>query len=177
MTVSGTPDPVYPGRTALGRALRKAMNGYWHLIGAELTAAGFDDRRFPEGRVLAMCARPGETTISDVGRRLGITRQGAGKIVAGLRDRGYLITGPSSSDRREKVLSLTPRAVQFLATVQEAGRAVEAKLRAEVGADGVDQLFRALDVLARHAEPSPGSAAAQAAGQWAIGRQDADDGS
>jgi len=159
----------------LGRALRRALNGYWQLIGNQLTAAGFDDRKFPEGQVLAMCARPGETTISDVGRRLGITRQGAGKIVAGLRKHGYLIVTPSSTDGREKVLSLTPRAEQFLATVQDASRAVEAKLREEIGADGVDKLFRALDLLARHAGPPPAEDDARAPGWQPVRRPEADD--
>jgi DNA-binding MarR family transcriptional regulator len=158
MTVSGTPDPLHPGQTALGQALRRALIGYLQLIGAQLTAAGFDDRKLPESRVLALCARPGETTISDVGRRLGITRQGASKIVSGLHERGYLTVRPSATDGREKVLGLTPRAEQFLATVQDAGRAIEAKLREEVGADEVDNLFRALDLLARHASPLRGGA-------------------
>jgi hypothetical protein len=48
-----------------------------------------------------MRATPGETTISDIGRGLGITRQGASKIVAGLRDRGYLEVTPSAVDGRE----------------------------------------------------------------------------
>lgn len=51
--------------------------------------AGFAGRRFPEGRVLLMCADPGEVTISDIGRRLAITRQGASKVIAALRERGY----------------------------------------------------------------------------------------
>ena len=177
MTASHTPDPQHPGRTALGRALRRALNGYWQLIGAQLAAAGFDDRKFPEGRVLALCARPGETTISDVGRRLGITRQGAGKIVAGLREHGYLTVAPSPTDRRERVLSLTPRAEQFLVTVQDAGHAVETRLRAEIGDEGVDQLFRALDLLARHAGPLPGEGITRAGGWWPLRGQQAGDGS
>lgn len=153
MTVSGTPDPSHPGQTVLGRALRRALIGYWQALGAHLTAAGFDDRKLPESQVLAMCARPVDTTISDVGRRLGITRQGAGKIVAGLHERGYLTVRPSPTDGREKVLSLTPRAEQYLATVQDAAHAMEVKLREELGTEGMDNFYRALEVLARHAGP------------------------
>ncbi|HEY2562544.1 MAG TPA: hypothetical protein VGI44_02460, partial [Acidimicrobiales bacterium] len=43
---------------------------------------GFEDRGFPDGRVLRICSRIPEATISQIGRELGITRQGAGKVVA-----------------------------------------------------------------------------------------------
>lgn len=168
MTPSNAPEPIRPGQGALGRALRRALTGYWRLIGTDLTAAGFADRRFPEGRVLVMCAGPGETTISEIGRRLGITRQGAGKIVAGLREHGYLNVTPSATDRREKTLTLTSRAERFLQALNDAGRAIEARLREELGAEGVEQLFHALDLLAgwaelaELAEPHPGEPVAQA---------------
>lgn len=154
MTASNAPEPAQPHHGALGRALRRALTGYWQLIGTELAAAGFADRRFPEGRVLIMCAAPGGTTISDVGRRLGITRQGAGKLVARLRERGYLNVTPSPTDGREKTLTLTPRAEQFLAALRDAGHAIEARLHDELGAEGVRQLFHALDLLAGLAGPA-----------------------
>ncbi len=163
MTPGDAPEWPQSGQGALGRVLRRALTAYWGLIGAELAAAGFADRRFPEGRVLAMCTAPGETTISDVGRRLGITRQGAGKLVAGLRERGYLNVTPSPTDGREKTLTLTPRASQFLAALADAGRAVESRLREELGADGIEQLFHALDLLAELADPQPGQPATQVA--------------
>src|SRR5215472_8104094 len=156
LTASRAPDAPPPGQAALARALRMALAGYWRLVGIELAAAGFADRRFPEGRVLVMCAAPGDTTISDVGRRLGITRQGAGKIVTRLREDGYLTVSASATDGREKVLSLTPRAEQFLATLTEARRSVEARLREQIGAAGMDQLFLTLDLLAGLGGPPGG---------------------
>jgi DNA-binding MarR family transcriptional regulator len=175
LTASNAPDARPPGQAALARALRSAITGYWRLVGTELAAAGFADRRFPEGRVLVMCAAPGDITISDVGRRLGITRQGAGKIVARLREDGYLNVSASATDGREKVLSLTPRAKRFLATLQEAGRSVEAKLRAQIGADGLDQLFRTLDLLTELGGPPRAEAPGGAPALWALRWQDAED--
>ena len=139
---------VDPEPGLLGGALRRALAGYRRRMDQELAAAGFADRRFPRGRVLLMCSGPGETTISDVGRGLGITRQGASKIVAGLRQRGYVEVTPSPADGREKILTLTPRAVAFLAARREAARAIEARLRDEIGADGVAHLLRFLDAVA-----------------------------
>lgn len=155
MTASTAPDAPPPGQAALARALRMALARYWRLVGVELAAAGFADRRFPEGRVLVMCAAPGDTTISDVGRRLRITRQGASKIVARLREDGYLNVSASATDGREKVLSLTARAEHFLAALHQAGRSVEARLREQIGAAGLEQLFLTLEVLAELGGPPP----------------------
>lgn len=148
MTAGSEPDVPGPGHHALGNALRRAAAGYRRAMDRELAAAGFADRRFPEGRVLRMCAGPGETTISDIGRGLGITRQGASKIVAALRERGYVEVTPSAADGREKILTLTPRAAEFLAALYRAAGVIEARVREEIGPEGIEQLFRFLDVIA-----------------------------
>ena len=158
------------GQGALGNALRRALASYRRQTDEALAAAGFADRRFPEGRVLLMCAAPGETTISDIGRRLGITRQGASKIVAALRERGYVVVTPSAGDGREKILTLTPRAVEFLLTIHRASGDIEARLREKIGAEGVEQLFRVLDMLAGgeavRPEDRPGTTPALQALRW-----------
>jgi DNA-binding MarR family transcriptional regulator len=112
-----------------------------------MAAAGFPDRGFPDGRVLRMAARPGQVTASQIGRELGISRQGAGKIVAGLRDRGYVTLGPSPGDAREKVVALTPRARDYLAAHRAAARRIERDLREQVGAEGFGSLLGLLEAL------------------------------
>lgn len=139
----------------LGAALRRARQGYRRRIDTELAAAGFADRRFPDGRVLRIVAGPDETTISDVGRALGISRQGASKIVAALRTRGYLDVVPSATDSREKILTVTQRAAEFIAAWAAATAAVEEWLRTEIGDDGIAQLHRYLDILAADADDAP----------------------
>jgi DNA-binding MarR family transcriptional regulator len=141
----------------------------------ELAAAGFDDRRFPQGRVLRMCAGPSETTISDIGRELGISRQGASKVVAGLQERGYVAVTPSPADGREKFVTLTPRAVEYMTARREAARAIEASVRREIGADGIEQLFRYLDVLAGAGAGTPGHRSAEFPAERALRFLDAED--
>jgi DNA-binding MarR family transcriptional regulator len=132
---------------ALGPALRRAWVGYQRRLDDALAAAGFDDRAFPDGRVLRLC-RNGTTTISDIGRELGITRQGAAKIVAGLRERGYVVLHPVPYDARGKLVSLTPRAHDYLEAQRAATRAIERDLRKEIGADAFDALDALLHALA-----------------------------
>jgi DNA-binding MarR family transcriptional regulator len=137
----------HEGQMGLGAALRLAWLGYQRRLDEELAAAGFDDRGFPDGRVLRMCSDPAETTISQIGRELGITRQGASKIVASLRDRGYVTASASATDGREKVVKLTPRAIGYLAAQRKAARGIERQLRTELGQEGFADLYRLLEAL------------------------------
>lgn len=131
------------GPLALGGALRRAWVGYQRLLDAEMARAGFADRSFPDGRVLRLCARERSVTASRIGRELGITRQGAGKIVTSLRDRGYLTLGPRSGDAREKTLVLTGQADDYLAAQRAAARRIENSVREQVG----DEAFAGLAAL------------------------------
>jgi DNA-binding MarR family transcriptional regulator len=46
-----------------------------------------------------------------MGRQFDVSRQAASKIVAELRELGYVEAAASATDRREKVVKLTPKAV------------------------------------------------------------------
>jgi DNA-binding MarR family transcriptional regulator len=137
----------------LGPALRRAWIGYRRRLDAELAEAGFGDRAFPDGRVLRICSRSADPTISEIGRELAITRQGASKIVAGLRDRGYVTLRPSATDRREKVVELAPRAVEYLAAHRRAASKIERRLRDDVGGDAFDALHLLLEALGGKEQP------------------------
>ena len=150
MVVNPVPSP---GQAGLGPTLRRAWVGYQRRLDEALAAAGFDDRRLPDGRVLRICARSDGVTISEIGRELGITRQGAGKIVARLHDRRYVTLTASFSDGREKIVELTPRATDYLAAQRKAARGIERQLRKELGAEGVDNLHRLLDALGGEEQP------------------------
>jgi DNA-binding MarR family transcriptional regulator len=141
------------GEVSLGGALRRAWVGYQRRLDDEMAAAGFCDRRFPDGRVLRICSNSAEATISQIGRELGITRQGASKIVARLRDRQYVTLTPSAEDGREKIVQLAPRAVEYLAAQRKAARAIELQLRTEIGPEGFDSLYRLLKALGGDEQP------------------------
>ena len=141
------------GPRALGGALRQAWIGYRRMLDKELNAAGFDDHGFPDGRVLRICSTSSETTISQIGRELGITRQGASKIVASLRDRGYVSIRASESDGREKIVRLSPRAVDYLAAHHKAAQKIERRLRAEFGVEALETAYAVLHSLGGDEQP------------------------
>ena len=137
----------------LGPALRQAWVGYRRRLDDELARAGFGDDAFPDGRVMRMCSRSADTTISEIGRELGITRQGASKIARSLRERGYVTLVASQTDAREKVVLLTERAIAYLKAHRKATEKVESQLRAELGSEAFESLYALLDALGGGTQP------------------------
>jgi DNA-binding MarR family transcriptional regulator len=148
----GAPVESPDAEVGLGPGLRRAWVGYQQQLDAELAAAGFDDRRFPDGRVLRMCTRSNDTTTSQIGRELGITRQGANKIVAQLVECGYVTLTSSPKDRREKIVLPTPRALDYLAAHRTAARKIDRRLRDQMGNDAFSALRQLLETLGQDAD-------------------------
>jgi DNA-binding MarR family transcriptional regulator len=152
---SGLPElPDLADLRGLGPDLRRAWVGYRVLLLAEMQAAGFGDTVFPDGRVLRICLRHGEVTIAEIGRRLGISRQGAGKAVSSLRERGYISVADSPVSGREKAVTLTDRGRAYLETQRQAARRIEWRLQASVGTEGFVALRRLLSALAEEGRGS-----------------------
>ena len=141
-------------QTALGHALRVAWWSYVHRLDGEMAAAGFDQRRFPMIYMFALYAEPGATTISQMGERFSISRQAASKIVAKLRELGYVTVTPSTTDRREKVVELTPRAIEFVTARGRAAVTLDAEIRSRLDDVDFDHLHRILAVVAETADSS-----------------------
>src|SRR5258708_20504000 len=80
---------------------------------AELARQGDPDTRPMHGFVFQAIG-PDGTTAAELGRRLGISKQAAGKTIDSLERLGYLERGPDPRDARRKVVRLTDRAVDML---------------------------------------------------------------
>jgi DNA-binding MarR family transcriptional regulator len=131
----------------LGVALRRAWLGYQLRLDEAMAEAGFGERRFPDGRVLRICSGEGGSTTSSIGRELGITRQGASKVVGNLRDRGYLAVVDSTTSRREKSVTLTARGADYLEQHRVAVLAIEDEVGAELGESALSGLAALLEWL------------------------------
>jgi DNA-binding MarR family transcriptional regulator len=114
----------------------------------KLAAAGFEDQRFPDGLILRLCRRGEDVTISQIGRELSITRQGASKLVAGLSGRGYVTVEKSAADAREKVVRPTERARARLAAARQARHELDEELSAQLGDEAITALHALIALLA-----------------------------
>src|SRR5690606_34201186 len=78
-----------------------------HLLAA-IRKAGHPDLRISHGYVFQMLIG-GPTSISALAEQLGMTQQGASKVVAELTALGYLTAQPSPLDRRIRQIALSRR--------------------------------------------------------------------
>jgi len=81
---------------------------------AELARRGHPDVRPAHGFALQAIGLDG-ATATEAGRRLGISKQAAGKTIDRLEDLGYVHRSGDDADRRRKLARLTPRGVEVLA--------------------------------------------------------------
>jgi len=81
---------------------------------AELAAQGHPEVRPAYGFAMQAIGRSG-ATASDVGRRLGISKQAAGKTIDRLERLGYAERATDARDARRKLVRLTPRGIDALA--------------------------------------------------------------
>jgi DNA-binding MarR family transcriptional regulator len=113
---------------------------------AELARQGHPDVRPAYGFAMQAIGRDG-ATATELGRRLGVSKQAAGKTVDRLVELGYAERSADAADARRKLVRLTPRGYDVLAR----SAAVFEQLRAEwverLGIDGVRALEAALHTV------------------------------
>ena len=117
--LSSRPGFVLPMR--LLRAFQEIVDQL-HL---RLSAEGFADARPMHGFVL-QAVGPQGTSAAELARRLGVSKQAAGKTVTGMEQQGYLERATDPGDSRRKVVRLTGRGRALL----ERSSAVLDELRA-----------------------------------------------
>ncbi|MDJ1132885.1 MarR family winged helix-turn-helix transcriptional regulator [Streptomyces iconiensis] len=80
----------------------------------ELARQGHPDVRPMHGFVFQAIG-PDGTTAADLGRRLGVSKQAAGKTIDSLERLGYVERGTDPRDARRKTVRLTDRGIDCLA--------------------------------------------------------------
>jgi len=125
------------------------LTGYRSVIDEahrELAERGHPDLRPAHGFALQAVGTFG-ATAADVGRRLGVSKQAAGKTIDRLMELDYVMRGTEAADRRRKLVRLTPRGWQALAQSAESFARVRARWAAELGADRVASLETGLRTM------------------------------
>ena len=85
---------------------------------AELARRGHPDVRPAYGFAMQAIGVRG-ATASEIGRRLGVTKQAAGKTVDRLEALGYIERADDPADARRKLIRLTPRGIDSLTQAAE----------------------------------------------------------
>lgn len=109
--------PVY----RFGDMLALARQSWLAQMAEGLRAMGYPDYRRSDALALRLL-RHGPVSIGRLGDVLGVTRQAARKVAAGLERRGFAVTARDARDARQVNLSLTPEGdayAQAIVTVIE----------------------------------------------------------
>jgi DNA-binding MarR family transcriptional regulator len=98
-------------------------------------------------RALYFIARQPDLTVSELLAYLGITKQSLGRVINDLIDRAYVETQAGKTDRRQKLLRLSPAGAAFEALLFDSLRTKLAAAYAAAGQESVTGFWRVLEGL------------------------------
>jgi len=110
---------------------------------AELAARGHPNVRPAYGFAMQSIGRRG-ATATEIGQRLGVSKQAAGKTVDRLAALGYVERVDDVADGRRKLIRLTPRGLDCLVQSAEIFDELRAEWAGKLGASRVAELENSL---------------------------------
>lgn len=114
--------------------LLAAFRGLVDDLHAELARRGHPDARPLHGFVFQAIG-PDGTTASELGRRLQISKQAAGKTLEGLERLGYVARAVDPRDARRRIVRLTDRGEDLLVQSARIFDALRGRWARDLGAD------------------------------------------
>jgi DNA-binding MarR family transcriptional regulator len=125
---------------ALPALLTEVKNAVLRRFFARLQESGFEDVREGHGCVFGFIDADHGSRLTDLAERSGLTKQAVGEAATELERLGYLKRVPDPRDRRAKIIMLTPRGVEAVAT----GRRLFAEIEREWAEEFGDELLAGL---------------------------------
>lgn len=113
-----------------------------------LAAQGWTDVRESYGFVL-LAIRPGDATVTELARLLGVSKQATSKLLDGMEESGYVTRHSAEHDGRAKSVSIAPRGHELLAAVEAIYRTVESTWADVIGQTALDQTRSRLERVLR----------------------------
>ena len=110
---------------------------------ADQTLAAFGFGR-AHHRVIYFVGRNPGMTVSDLLGILHITKQSLSRVLGQLVRQGFIVQKPGSTDRRQRLLSLTDKGSELERKLTEEQRALIARACRSAGADAVDGFRKVL---------------------------------
>ena len=114
---------------------------------AELARRGHPDLRPAHGFALQAIGLGG-ATATEAGRRLGISKQAAGKTIDRLEELGYVHRSGDDADRRRKLVRLSPQGIAVLAMSAMIFNDIRSRWAAALGATRLAELEAGLRTMA-----------------------------
>ena len=125
------------------RLLLSAFRWFDEALRLSLAARGLPELTHAQSLVMGSLTSDG-IRISELARRLDVTRQGAQKSVAGLEEAGLVHTEIDPTNLSARIVRLTETGLRNIETAQEVFCDLEAELTKRIGASHVSDLRHAL---------------------------------
>ncbi len=139
--------PLFLREDEIRRGIEMLYFGYSALtrsIDEGLSAQGLGRAHH---RTLYFISRQPDLTVKELLRLLSITKQSLGRVLNDLIEQGYIETRTGSSDRRQKLLRLSPQGRELEAELFRALREKMAAAYAQAGQGSVTGFWRVLEGL------------------------------
>lgn len=135
--------------SSLGLLLRLVHQHFTQAIDAALDEAGFGDIRPPHANVFTFVPAEG-IQVSELTQRASVRKQTMTQAVEELEHLGYVERRPHPSDRRARLVFLTPRGELVRPIAMAAGRRVEARWAELATPQEIETLRSSLQALLAH---------------------------
>lgn len=122
------------------------LAGYRTLVDAvvaELEASGYSSVT-PVHHYALAAIESGADTASDLGRRLGVSKQAAAKTLRALESSGYVVVADDPADARRRRVEVSPAGHEVMAAGADAFDALRLQWREQVGERDLAALERIL---------------------------------
>ena len=138
------PNPLFLRDDELRQGIEMLFFGYRDFTAkADQTLAAFNFGR-AHHRVIYFVGRNPGMTVSDLLDILKITKQSLSRVLSQLVRQGFIVQRPGSTDRRQRLLSLTDRGAELERKLTEEQRALVAKAYRSAGAEAVEGFRKVL---------------------------------
>lgn len=114
---------------------------------ADLARHGHPDVKPLHGFVFQAIGTHGTTAV-ELGARLGVSKQAAGKTIANLEQQGYVERAADPNDARRKLVRLTAKGLDMLAVSARSFDAIQARWAETIGPERLAALQSDLRTLA-----------------------------
>ena len=133
-------------RAEIGHRLSAALKAVNEEIHRRLVASGYPDIRVGHGALFAH-VEPGGTSVTELARRAGMTKQSMGELAADLESRGYVERVAHPGDRRARMVRLTKRGDTHVAHARQVIDELEGEYARALGVERFAELGRLLEEL------------------------------
>ena len=138
------PNPLFLRDDELRQGIEMLFFGYRDFTAkADQTLAAFNFGR-AHHRVIYFVGRNPGMTVSDLLDILKITKQSLSRVLSQLVTEGFIIQRPGTTDRRQRLLSLTEKGAELERKLTEDQRALVAKAYKAAGAEAVEGFKKVL---------------------------------